>query len=202
MPKIVDVEARRAELTEAAARLIARSGIEAATMREVAAEAGLTTGALTHYFADKHELLRTTFEASLARRRSLRPPAVDASPLSLLLASLEGALPLDDDRRLHWLVTIACCSQATGDPDLALAQTRAYEEFVGYVAGLARACGLARRGAADDVARDVAATLIAVADGIAVQALFHPDAWPAERQLAVLHRMLAAHGVRVGAARE
>ena len=80
MPKIVDVEQRRAELADAAARLIARSGIEAATMREVAAEAGLTTGALTHYFADKHELLLTTFQASLARRRSLRPPVVDTPP--------------------------------------------------------------------------------------------------------------------------
>lgn len=196
MPKVVDVEQRRAELTDAAARLIARSGIEAATMREVAAEAGLTTGALTHYFADKHELLLTTFQASLARRRSLRPPAVDTPPAALLLASLEGALPLDDDRRLHWLVTVACCSQATGDAELALAQQTAYEEFVGYVAGLARACGLARRGSDP---HDVAAQLIAAADGIAVQALFHPDAWPPSRQRDVLHTMLASLGLAVAA---
>lgn len=197
MPKIVDVEQRRAELTDAAARLIARSGIEAATMREVAAEAGLTTGALTHYFADKHDLLLTTFQASLARRRSLRPPAVDTPPSALLLASLEGALPLDDDRRLHWLVTIACCSQAAGDAELARAQSQAYEEFAGYVADLARACGLVRRSGAD--ASDVAAQLIAVADGIAVQALFHPGAWPPERQRRVLHAMLASLGLAVAA---
>ena len=191
MPKIVDVERRRAELADAAARLIARSGIEAATMREVAAEAGLTTGALTHYFADKKELLLTTFQASLARRRSLRPPAADTAPAALLIASLEGALPLDEDRRLHWLVTIACCSQAAGDDDLARAQRQAYEEFAGYVAGLALACGLASHADADDAA----ARLIAVADGIAVQALFHPDAWPSARQRAVLHSMLSSLGV-------
>jgi AcrR family transcriptional regulator len=201
VPKIVDIEQRRAELTDAAARLIARSGIEAATMREVAAEAGLTTGALTHYFADKQELLLTTFQASLARRRSLRPPAVGSPPAALLLASLEGALPLDGDRRLHWLVTIACCSLAPGDPELGRAQRQAYEEFAGYVAGLAHACGLTRRhGVADaaDVA-DVAAQLIAVADGIAMQALFHPEAWPAERQRSVLHSMLASLGLAVAA---
>ncbi len=195
MPKIVDVEQRRAELTDAAARLIARSGIEAATMREVAAEAGLTTGALTHYFSDKHDLLLTTFQASLARRRSLRPPAVDTPPAGLLLAALEGALPLDDDRRLHWLVTVACCSQAAGDRDLAQAQAVAYEEFAGYVTGLVRACGLGRR--AD--AADTAAMMIAAADGIAVQALFHPDAWPPARQRSVLLRILAAHGLVPGA---
>ena len=40
-----------------------------------------------------------------------------------------------------------------------------------------------------------AARLIAVADGIAVQALFHPDAWPSARQRAVLHSMLSSLGV-------
>lgn len=188
---MVDVDRRRAELTDAAARLIARAGIEAATMREVAAEAGLTTGALTHYFADKHELLLTTFQASLARRRSLRPPAVDTPASTLLIASLEGALPLDDDRRMHWMVTIACCSQAVGDRELARAQAQAYEEFVGYVSGLARACGVARRGRE----ADVAGRLIAIADGIAIQSLFQPDAWPPERQRTVLREMLAVQGL-------
>ena len=66
MPRVVDVEERRQELTDAAARLIARAGIGAATMREVAAEAGLTTGALTHYFADKRELLQCTLDGVAA----------------------------------------------------------------------------------------------------------------------------------------
>src|SRR3954464_14500290 len=116
MPKIVDIAQRRAELTEATARLIARSGIEAATMREIAAEAGWTTGALTHYFADKRELLLATFEASLAARRSRRAELNDASAGARLRASLEGALPIDEDRRRHWLVTLAACSHATGSP--------------------------------------------------------------------------------------
>ena len=64
MPRVVDVEQRRAELTDATARLIAKSGIGAATMRDVAAEAGWTTGALTHYFTDKRDLLLHTFRAS------------------------------------------------------------------------------------------------------------------------------------------
>src|SRR6188472_4105948 len=72
MPRIVDVDVRRAELTDATARVIARSGIEAATMREIAAEAGWTTGALTHYFADKRELLLATFQSSVAAGRAAR----------------------------------------------------------------------------------------------------------------------------------
>ena len=32
-----------------------------------------------------------------------------------MVASLEGALPLDETRRLHWIVTIAFCAQAAGE---------------------------------------------------------------------------------------
>lgn len=192
MPKVVDVVQRRAELTDAAARLIARSGIESATIREVAAEAGLSTRALTHYFADKHELLLTTFNASLSQRRARRPPDATVDPFDRLIASLEGALPLDDDRRRHWLVTIALCSQAAGDPELAAAQRDAYAEFTGHVAALVVRCGLA----SDDSSDEFAAMLIAAADGIAVQALFDDRRWPADRQREVLGSMLASMGMR------
>ena len=191
MPKVVDIEQRRAELTEAAARLIARSGIESATMREVAAEAGWTTGALTHYFADKRELLLTTFQTSLANRRAQRPTG-DAAPAAQLRASLEGALPLDDSRRRHWMVTIAFCSQAAGDPELATAQRAAYREFRDHIATLAKHCGLTT----DDGAQAFAERLIAVADGIAVQALFDERSWKTDRQLTRLDELLAPLLVR------
>ena len=61
MPKIVDHEARRAELAAAVWRLASREGLGAVTMRGVAAEAGWSTGALGHYFADKEELLVFAF---------------------------------------------------------------------------------------------------------------------------------------------
>jgi AcrR family transcriptional regulator len=181
MPRFVDVEERRAELADAAARLIARAGIGAATMRDVAAEAGLSTGSLTHYFADKRELLLCTFQASLTRRRALgvdRPK----EPMAALRASLEGALPLDDDRRRHWMVTVAFCAQAAGDDELATAQRDAYREFRDNVTRFVEKAALA-----DGVdAPALAERLIAAVDGIAVQALFDPETWPPERQLATL----------------
>jgi AcrR family transcriptional regulator len=187
MPKVVDVEERRVELTDAAARLIARAGIGAATMREVAAEAGLTTGALTHYFADKRELLLRTFQASLDGRRSQRPHGEPIHPRTALRASLEGALPIDEGRRRHWMVTVAFCAQAAGDDELAAAQRDAYREFRRHVEGLVVEAGI---GKASD-ASVTAAQLIALADGIAMQALFDPDSWPGTRQLAMLDAMLA-----------
>ena len=188
MPKFVDVEERREELTDAAARLIARAGIGAATMREVAAEAGLSTGSLTHYFADKRELLLCTFQASLAGRRSVRA-AGPREPAAALRASLEGALPIDDDRRRHWMVTVAFCAQAAGDDELAVAQRDAYREFRRGITTLVERAGLAS--AAD--APGVAEHLIAAVDGVAIQALFDPESWPPHRQIAALD--LAMHHI-------
>lgn len=184
MPRVVDADQRRTELTDAAARVIARSGLTAATMREIAAEAGWTTGALTHYFTDKRELLLATFQASLASRRSRRPMPDDVDVRRRLQRSLEGALPLDADRRCHWLVTMSCCVQAVDDDMLAAAQRDAYREFRDHIAALVVEGDIADPHDAVDVAEE----LIAAADGIAVQAMFDPDSWPADRQLDALAR--------------
>jgi AcrR family transcriptional regulator len=185
MPKAVDTEERREALAAAAAQLIARAGIGAATMRDVAAEAGWTTGVLTHYFADKRELLLFTFRSSLARRHSAREARHGLTPNESLVGSLEGVLPLDDDRRRHWMVTIAFCAHAVDDEELAAAQRGAYREFRGYIAELVR---LRPGVTAEADAISLAERLIAVADGIAVQALFDPASWPAEKQRDALHR--------------
>jgi len=183
MPKVVDIQERRAELAAAAAQLIARAGVGAATMREVAAEAGWTTGALTHYFSDKRELLLFTFRSSLAQRHANRNARATLDPRSALLQALEGALPRDEDGRRHWMVTIAFCAQAAGDEELSAAQRDAYREFRARVAELAVQSGVAT----DEASLPVAEQLIAVANGIAVQALFDPSSWPSDRQLATLH---------------
>jgi TetR/AcrR family transcriptional regulator, transcriptional repressor of bet genes len=126
-------------------------------------------------------LLLTTFQSSLANRWAQRPVDGAIDPMAQLRASLEGPLPLDDSRHQHWMVTIAFCSHAPGDAELAEAQRAAYREFRGHVASLARRCGLSDDADAERV--------IAVADGIALQALFDPDSWPADRQLARLDEL-------------
>lgn len=176
MPKHVDVEQRRIELADAAARVIARSGIDGASLRSVAAEAGWTTGALVHYFANKRELLSFTLQTSLERRRSRHAdrsalPADDALRLTLL----EG-LPTNDQTRLHWIVTLAFAAQASAEPELAVVQRDAYRHFRSSVADL-----VARLDVHTDPVVE-AERLIGVLDGISIQAIFDPESWPAERQ--------------------
>ncbi|HEY5422240.1 MAG TPA: TetR family transcriptional regulator C-terminal domain-containing protein, partial [Ilumatobacteraceae bacterium] len=62
--------------------------------------------------------------------------------------------------------------------ELARAQRDAYREFRDHVSRLVVEAGLAEAAHADALAE----RLIAAADGIAVQALFDPEHWNAQRQ--------------------
>lgn len=188
MPKLVDVDARRAELAGAAARVIARNGICGTTMRDVAAQAGWTTGALTHWFADKRALLRFTLQTSLAVRRGVGAARARLAPADALRSTLLDALPIEEEARLHWAVTIAFCAQAAGDDELATIQRDAYRDFRDDVARLVEGAGRAAGGAA---ARVEAERLIAVLDGVALQVLFDPASWPAARQRKAIDTALA-----------
>jgi len=183
MPKIVDVDQRRSELAEAAARVIARAGVDGASMRDIATEAGWTTGTLAHYFANKRELLDFTLRASIERRSARRSERSDLSPAAALRATLESALPTDDDTRVHWLVTVALAGAAASDTDLATTQREAYRNYRSYLIDL-----LTTMPDIDDIAHTAteAERLIGLVDGIALQALFDPDGWPPERQLRAL----------------
>lgn len=52
---------RREDLVAATLSLVAEGGAEAATLRAIAARAGVTAGLIRHYFGSKEELLRAAF---------------------------------------------------------------------------------------------------------------------------------------------
>jgi AcrR family transcriptional regulator len=58
--------ATRTELLDAASRVFARRGFHAATLEDVAREAGYTTGAIYSNFAGKDELFQAAFEHQIA----------------------------------------------------------------------------------------------------------------------------------------
>src|SRR6266568_2519338 len=58
-------EFRVRSIQEAALRVIARKGMSAATMQEIAAEAGVAKGTIYLYFRDRDELVEKTFETAM-----------------------------------------------------------------------------------------------------------------------------------------
>jgi len=86
------VAERREQLIEAALNVASREGIDGATVRAVAAEAGVSLGVVHYCFRDKDELLRsmahTITERNLARGMAEMPESAPAR--DLILGVLEG----------------------------------------------------------------------------------------------------------------
>lgn len=60
-------ESRREDLINAALKLIGDGGPQAATVRAIADEAGVTAGLIRHYFNTKEELVRTAYQCLMSR---------------------------------------------------------------------------------------------------------------------------------------
>lgn len=179
MPAPVDHDSKRAQIASIAADLIAARGLEAATIREVAARAGYSTTAVTHYFANKRAMLLAAYQhmAQAAGRR------FDETATSLPhdpLARLETLLPVDEDSRRAWQVYFQFWPMANHDAALAAEQKWWNRNAIALAAQTLRE-------AYPDVS-DVdqkAPLALSALQGIALQALFDPEEWPPERQRAM-----------------
>lgn len=194
MPKVVDHEKRRAELGAAVWRLASRDGLEAVTIRRVAEEAGWSTGAVVHYFSDKEELLLFAFGTVADRvgRRLAKAAGRTSEPLELARTWLVEALPLDGERQAEVRVWFAFLGLALTRPALARAQRLTYRAWRGRVAellGEAQERGQVR---ADVDCSAAAAALVAVVDGLAIQATFEPRALSGRRQAELVDQHLDA----------
>ena len=116
MPKIVDHDERRLELVDATWRIIARQGLEGATMREIATEAGFANGALKPYFPTKDTLLEFAF-GHVFNRTNQRIAEVTGgkSGMAALRAFCLEVLPLDDERVNEARIVIPFWQKAVND---------------------------------------------------------------------------------------
>jgi AcrR family transcriptional regulator len=186
VPKIVDHDARRAELAVAVWAVVRRDGIEHASVRAVAAEAGCSPGSLRHYFPTQSELLAAALQVVVERIEArLAALGRDPDPRRAARQVLHELLPLDAERRAENEVWLAFTARALVDPPL----RRMHAEMDG---ALRSACtGIAEALAVADPDLE-GERLHALVDGLCVHAALAGDRLPADRIRAVLDRHLAS----------
>jgi len=108
VPKVVDHEQRRKRIAEAAWHIIDKEGIEHATIRAVAAAAGLSPGALRHYFSTQDELLLFIVDYYLVRGAARAAEGLEISPIPMKAAKeiLMQLLLVDADQRTPIAVSL------------------------------------------------------------------------------------------------
>lgn len=183
MAKQADHSERREVFAAAALRVIMRAGVAGLTVREVAKEAGFTTGALTHYFKSKDQVL---IEASEYSARLVRPKmeksALAPSAVEALRHVVADALPTNREMKGMWRVWVGFWERSSYDPDVARVMRARYAEWRGrLVAQLRRAQKQGEMPGDLDV-EFAAQELVALVDGIAVQVLLGAGHIPAARQ--------------------
>jgi AcrR family transcriptional regulator len=187
MPKIVDREQRRRELGHAVWRVIRRDGVDHASVRAVADEAGWSPGALRHYFATQSDLLAFAMRL-VVERIEARVAALDraADPRRAVEQVLCELLPLDDERRAENEVWLAFTARALVAPELRAQHDDVHDAL--HQACVTALDTLATAGHANPRTATAvqAERLHALLDGLAVHTALRPDQMRPEHIVAVI----------------
>ncbi|UPK75418.1 TetR/AcrR family transcriptional regulator [Nocardioidaceae bacterium SCSIO 66511] len=161
---------RSAEITEALLDIVDRHGLDRVSVREVAAQAGVSIGTVQHYFPTKDTMLSGAYD-EVVRRLRARLSAVRLGEdvrqnLSVVLREL---LPLDKRRVAEVRIHLAFAARAATVPGLATTQRAALAEMH---EALADALNAAWGSAPGEVRAELAAhAALAMADGLALHAV-------------------------------
>jgi AcrR family transcriptional regulator len=172
MARQADHNERRKLFAAAALAVISREGLEGLTMREVAKEAGFTTGALTHYFQSKDEVLIAASEAGAdVVRPEMDDAATGASARAALRELLYTVLPTSAAMKAQWRFWIAFWERAAHSPQVQRVMRERYFEYTNRVATVIRRSQEQGETPREIDAERVAREIIALIDGIGVQVM-------------------------------
>jgi AcrR family transcriptional regulator len=196
MPKIVDHEQRRRELGHAVWRVIRRDGIDRASVRTVADEAGWSAGALRHYFATQSELLAFAMRLVVERIEG-RIAALDRAtdPREAVEQVLHELLPLDDERRAENELWLAFTARALIDPELRAQHNEVHDALHQACASSLATLAASGRGKAGPATALQVERLHALTDGLAVHTALRPDLMSPDLIVAVVRLHLDTAGV-------
>ncbi|MEV6817144.1 TetR family transcriptional regulator C-terminal domain-containing protein [Nocardiopsis dassonvillei] len=189
MPRQVDHGQRRREIAEAVCSLVSARGLEAVSLRDVAAEAGISMGRVQHYFRTKDEMLLFALEYVGGRdvagvREALAGLPEPPEPRAVVRTVLTGLLGGAPEQLEAQRVSVAFQARALVEPGLAESLLRGYAGLQALLEDVVRR-GVASGEAAEGTDPETAATaVLALVDGLRAQTLLGHGT--RERALAVL----------------
>jgi AcrR family transcriptional regulator len=135
----VDHDARRREIADAVLRLATTEGLESVSLRHVAAEAGISMGAVQHYFHSKDEMLAFAYEHQSHKheRRIVEQLTAAARPPNVrevVRTTIVEVLPTDEQSRAAWLAGIAFFIRAMSEPRMAAVVAQGAPKLIEFFA--------------------------------------------------------------------
>jgi AcrR family transcriptional regulator len=189
VPKQVDHQERRRHIGDAVLRLIAARGLEAASLRNVAAEARVSMGTVQHYFADKQAMLDFAQHYNYERATERIPKLIAEIPeprtyRTMLRAVLVDLLCLQGESQEGARLGAAMLARAVIDPQAAATARTGYDGLSRFMTTQLHTAQQAGEIPADTDPEHAARYLNAVVEGLRWPTLI--GAYTPEQVLAVL----------------
>lgn len=182
MARIVNHEKKRKSIAEAAWSFIKKEGIEKASIRRVAIEAGMSAGALRHYFSTKDEMLLFIMDYYLEEgKKSSQSKSWSDNPLQAVAEVLLELIPIDEEKKIEtsvwWILALQSLTSDT------LKEKK--DEMTNGMYELASSMIeiLALQGILSDSTnvKLEKSRLAALIDGLSIHALLRPDVYSPEK---------------------
>lgn len=194
MPRVVNHEVRRREVAAIAAQVVVKEGRAGLTVRNVAQAAGCSTTVVSHYFTDMAELFYETY-AFAASRTAVRIQEVLEKDPTNITGLIEAVLPLDNERTEEWRIWFAFWSEALTSPTFASDQRMRARKAVERIEKCLQLLRQNKKLPKSVNIAHAADRLAALIPGIASEAIFDPQKWPATRQRQTLRTELQLLGL-------
>ncbi|NNN01923.1 MAG: TetR family transcriptional regulator [Acidimicrobiaceae bacterium] len=191
MPKIVDHDQRRQQLSDAAWRVILREGVDGATTRLIARESGYSAGVLSHYFESKDDiLLEALRNAHSVIKERLNALLEHKTGFEALRTFCYDTVPLQAEQIRETQLEISFWSRALVKESLRSVQLTESAYWHNILLGVIIAAQELGELVEGDpfIMADILAGLI---DGLSVHALLIPDHYDEKRLIKLIDAQLA-----------
>lgn len=184
MPKIVDHDNRKKAIAEATWQVILEQGMKGATVRNIARKAGLSLGALRHYFSTQEELLIYAMDLVKERvtERVEKIALKNLPPKEMVLQMLLEIVPTNETTRAEMEVWLEFVLYFRNKGNRESQNDGILEGIQKLLDSLDRAQFLKK-----EIDKDLETErLCALIDGLAIHAILNPTRLTKERIISIL----------------
>jgi AcrR family transcriptional regulator len=132
------INLRRSQLTKAAYKVVGQKGYYDFTIKDIAREAGLSTGLVHYYFKNKEDLLLTLLKEMNADLKFYLNKALSvlADPRDKLLAFCDQAFDLVDKEKAYFYVLIDFWAQINHNARIRQANIKLFQSYRDEIAAI------------------------------------------------------------------
>lgn len=190
VPRHADVEQQRAAIAQAVGDLLADGGVEAVSLRAVAAAAGVSMGRVQHYYRTKDDLLLDTLRRSHLEmeRHTESKVSYPGAPIDILTAILEELLGDHPASQRAIRVSAAFAVRASKSPKVMAILTDGDDEILALAVDVVRQAQDAGVVPLEVDPRLEAKALVALASGLGTSVALYGSS--SDEARATLHHQL------------